>query len=81
MRKRIAPSVRNFFRAVAWRLMFVTPLPKAAMDGLTQEGVPAEVLEHLNAAEHASAAVDRFDRTVNADKFRRRLRLWEPAQN
>jgi hypothetical protein len=53
----------------------------AAMAELEREGIPAELLDQLNGAGLAATAADRFDRTANADKFRKRFRLWGPAQN
>ncbi|MGO9545726.1 MAG: hypothetical protein ACLPPF_13150 [Rhodomicrobium sp.] len=53
----------------------------AAMTRLEREGIPAELLERLDGTGLAATAADRFDRTANADKFRRRFRLWGPAQN
>ncbi len=53
----------------------------AAMARLEREGIPAELLNGLDGAGLATTAADRFDRTTNADKFRRRFRLWGPAQH
>ncbi len=66
---------RPLQRARAIKLLAV------AMARLEREGISAEVLDRLDGAGLAATAADRFDRSANADKFRRRFRLWGPAQN
>ena len=48
----------------------------AAIDKLAQDGAPRDVLSGIDGAEIAGAAAERFDRSVNAEKFRPRLQLW-----
>jgi len=52
----------------------------AAMERLEHEGIPADLLDRLDGAGLAATAADRFDRSANAEKFRRRFRLWGPSQ-
>jgi hypothetical protein len=52
-----------------------------AMDRLEREGVPVEMLNRLEGANLAETVTGRFDRIVNAQKFRRRFRLFGPSQN
>ncbi len=47
-----------------------------AVDKLAKEGMPGELLNELNGADVAAAAAERLDRSVNAQKFRPKLRLW-----
>jgi hypothetical protein len=52
-----------------------------AVEKLLQRGVSAELLNGIDGAEIAGAAAERFDRSVNAQKFRRGLRLWGPSRS
>jgi hypothetical protein len=47
-----------------------------AVEKLPQQGVAAEILNGIDGAEIAGTAAERFDRGINAQKFRPRLRLW-----
>ncbi|MGA7329447.1 MAG: hypothetical protein WBX25_34435 [Rhodomicrobium sp.] len=47
-----------------------------AVAKLAKEEIAIERLSELNGAVVAAAAAERFDRSVNVQKFRPRLRLW-----
>ena len=52
-----------------------------AVEKLMERGVAAELLNAVDGAEVSAAAAERLDRSVNAHKFRPRLRLWGASQS
>lgn len=55
-------------------------LMAVAMERLEREGVPVALLDGLEGASPAETAAGRFDRIVNAEKFKRRFRLFGPSK-